>query len=40
MRARLQDVAAEGAARAAAGLPAALLRWPPRTHQDILHVSI
>lgn len=38
-RRRGHDVAAAGAAGGATGLPTAVVRWPPRTHQDILHVS-
>lgn len=34
----MENVAAAGAAGGAADMSTAVVRWPPRTHQDILHV--
>lgn len=39
-RRRLHDVAAAGAACGSANMSAVVVRWPPGTNQDILHVRI
>lgn len=39
-RRRIQDVAGAGAAGGSSNMSTAVVRWPPRAHQDILHVSI